>query len=89
MDRKRFTFVNVLLVAFVVTALIFMITKKEDSKVNIGKSDIQVEDGKLTPEVLWSMGRIGGVTTSPDGSRLHTRSLITAYRRMQATRLST
>ena len=70
MDRKRFTFVNVLLVALVVTALIFMITKKEDSKVNIGRSDIQVEDGRLTPEVLWSMGRIGGVTTSPDGSKV-------------------
>lgn len=70
MDRKRFTFVNVLLVAFVAAALIFMVTKKEDSKVNIGKSNILVEDGRLTPEVLWSMGRIGGVTTSPDGSKV-------------------
>ena len=70
MDRKRFTFVNVLLVAFVAAALIFMVTKKEDSKVNIGKSNILVEDGRLTPEVLWSMGRIGDVTTSPDGSKV-------------------
>ena len=71
MDRKRFTIINVMLVAAVVSALLFdMITKKEESKVNIGRSDIRIEDGRLTPEVLWSMGRIGGVSVSPDGSKV-------------------
>ena len=71
MDRKRFTIVGVMLASVVVIALIIgMVTKKEDSKVNIGKSDIRIEDGVLTPEVLWSMGRIGGVTVSPDGSKI-------------------
>ena len=70
MDKRRFTALDVLIAAAVVTALIFMTTKKEDSKVNIGKSDIQVVDGKLTPEVLWSMGRIGGVAVSPDASKI-------------------
>lgn len=25
----------------------------------IGRSDIKVKDGRMTPEVLWAMGRIG------------------------------
>ena len=70
MDKRRFTALNVLVAAAVVTALIYMTTKKEDSKVNIGKSDIRIEDGRLTPEVLWSMGRIGGVAVSPDATRI-------------------
>ena len=70
MNKRRFTAFIVLIVAVVAIALIYMNTKREDSKVNIGKSDIRIEDGRLTPEVLWSMGRIGGVAVSPDGSRI-------------------
>ena len=71
MDRKRFTIISVMLLAAVVSALLYMTIKKEDSsKVNIGKSDIRIKDGRFTPEVLWSMGRIGSVTVSPDGSRI-------------------
>lgn len=70
MDRKRFTALYVLIAAAVIAALYFMTTKKEESKVNIGRSDIRIEDGQFTPEVLWSLGRIGGVTTSPDGTKI-------------------
>ena len=70
MNKRRFTAPDVLIAAAVITALLFMTTKKEDSKVNIGKSDIRIEDGRMTPEVLWSMGRIGGVSVSPDGSKI-------------------
>ncbi len=70
MDRKRFTALYVLIAAAVIAALFFMTTKKEESKVNIGRSDIRIEDGQFTPEVLWSLGRIGGVTTSPDGTKI-------------------
>ena len=70
MDRKRFTIINVVLIAAVAAALLCMITSKEDNRVNIGKSDIRIEDGKFTPEVLWSMGRIGGVAVSPDGLKI-------------------
>ena len=28
------------------------------NKVNIGKSDIQINGRRLTPEALWAMGRI-------------------------------
>lgn len=39
-----------------------------EAKVNIGKSDIKLNSDLMTPEALWAMGRIGGVTASPDGS---------------------
>ena len=70
MDRKRFMIINSALLAAVVTALIIMIIPKEDSKVFIGRSDIRIEDRKFTPEVLWSMGRIGGVAVSPDKTKI-------------------
>lgn len=40
------------------------------AKVNIGKSDIKVNGGVMTPEALWAMGRIGGETASPDGAHI-------------------
>ncbi len=70
MDKRRFTAPDLLIAAAFVIVLLFMTTRKEDSKVNIGKSDIRIEDGRLTPEVLWSMGRIGGVAVSPDATRI-------------------
>ncbi len=36
----------------------------------IGKQEITVHDGRLTPEVLWAMGRIGSSAVSPDGKRI-------------------
>ena len=44
-------------------------TKKEESKV-IGKNTVTVENGRLTPEVLWAFGRIGSVEVSPDQSKI-------------------
>ncbi len=41
-----------------------------DAKVNIGKSDITLKSDLMTPEALWAMGRIGGVTASPDGKQV-------------------
>ena len=60
-----------LIVVLAITIVVVMMnTSKENNKVNIGRSDIRIEDGKLTPEVLWAMGRIGGVAVSPDGSKV-------------------
>lgn len=70
MDKRRFIALGALIVAAIAFTLFFMKTGKEDNKVFIGKSYIKVEDGRLTPEVLWAMGRIGGVAVSPDGSRI-------------------
>ena len=36
----------------------------------IGKSDIKVENKRMTPEVLWSLGRLGDVQVSPDGKQM-------------------
>ena len=36
----------------------------------IGKQEIRIKDKKLTPEVLWAMGRIGSSTVSPDGKQI-------------------
>ena len=69
MDNKRFTFIIVLLAAAVIS-IICMKTGKEESKVNIGRTDIRIEEGRLTPEALWAMGRIGEVKVSPDGNRI-------------------
>ena len=36
----------------------------------IGRSKIKIEGKRLTPEVLWAMGRIGGVSVSPDNQKV-------------------
>ena len=36
----------------------------------IGRSDIRIEGGRLTPEALWAMGRIGGISPSPDNKHI-------------------
>ncbi len=36
----------------------------------IGRQEITVPDGRMTPEVLWAMGRIGDVSVSPDGKQI-------------------
>ncbi|MBO5264263.1 MAG: S9 family peptidase [Bacteroidaceae bacterium] len=43
---------------------------KEEATAMIGKSDIKVENGVMTPEVLWAMGRVGTPVVSPDGQRI-------------------
>lgn len=44
--------------------------KKAESPDIIGKSDIKIENGLMTAEVLQSFGRVGGVTVSPDQSKI-------------------
>ncbi len=41
-----------------------------DTPVNIGKQQPKIENRRLSPEVLWAMGRIGGYEASPDGRRI-------------------
>ncbi|WP_368350868.1 peptidase S9, partial [Phocaeicola dorei] len=36
----------------------------------IGKQEITIKDGRLTPEALWAMGRIGSLSISPDGKKI-------------------
>ncbi|WP_455629922.1 prolyl oligopeptidase family serine peptidase [Parabacteroides sp.] len=44
--------------------------KETGAKNLIGKSDIRIKDGRMTPEALWAMGRIGGMNVSPDGKKV-------------------
>jgi dipeptidyl aminopeptidase/acylaminoacyl peptidase len=36
----------------------------------IGKPEVTIENGQMTPEVLWAFGRVGNVSVSPDGRRV-------------------
>ncbi len=36
----------------------------------IGRQEITIKDGRMTPEALWAMGRIGGSSVSPDGKHI-------------------
>ncbi len=42
----------------------------DQNKPIIGRQEITVKDGRMTPEVLWAMGRIGSHTASPDGKMI-------------------
>ncbi len=70
MSERRIALIGIVLAAAVTAAIFSMTNKNQESKVNIGKSNIRIEDGRLTPEVLWAMGRIGGVAVSPDGTKI-------------------
>lgn len=43
-------------------------TETEDPVIQ--RSDIRIEGGRMTPEALWAMGRIGGVAPSPDAGKV-------------------
>lgn len=36
----------------------------------IGRSEMKIENGRMTPEALWAMGRIAGANVSPDGQKI-------------------
>lgn len=36
----------------------------------IGQPDVKIENGTMTPEVLWAFGRIGNICVSPDGKQV-------------------
>ena len=44
--------------------------KETGDKNLIWGSDIRIKDGRMTPEALWAMGRIGGMNVSPDGKKV-------------------
>lgn len=46
------------------------VLEKADAQTFIGKQQIHVPNGILTPEALWAMGRIGDLDVSPDGKKI-------------------
>ena len=57
-----------------ITVGLFMFMKKEKIEISsegyIGKSDIAVVDGKMSPEVLLAFGRMSDPQVSPDGKSI-------------------
>ena len=45
-------------------------TQKSDTGEIIGKSSPKIENGIMTPEVMMSLGRVGGVELSPDKQKI-------------------
>ena len=59
------------MMTLVATALLLSATiVKADDNVKIGKQNITVKGGLMTPEALWAMGRIGVAEASADGKQI-------------------
>ena len=55
----------------ILVLLVTLITPaKAQDNVKIGKQNIKVENGRMTPEALWAMGRIGTAEASADGKQI-------------------
>lgn len=71
MNSKRQVKIILLVIFMAAAAMVTKYEVKSREKVKvIGKQQIEITDGKLTPEVLWAMGRIGIVAVSPDESKI-------------------
>ncbi|HRR57940.1 MAG TPA: S9 family peptidase [Paludibacteraceae bacterium] len=53
----------------IATALTACNTPQKDTDI-IGKNNLKIENGRMTPEALWALGRLGDVQVSPDGTQL-------------------
>ena len=67
-----FTPMKRIFIAFAALALLASCTKKQETSDEnvIGKPEIQVQDGRFTPEVMWSLGKMGEYAVSPDGKQI-------------------
>lgn len=61
---------NYFILALILIGVFSCKPRPEGDKEIIAKPNIEVVDGKITPEVLWSFGRIGEVVVSPDGEKI-------------------
>ncbi len=68
MNNMKSRFFTFLLIA----GLAFVSCKRHDGQETkvIDKPEIEIKDGRLTPEALWAFGRIGEVSVSPDGEKI-------------------
>ncbi len=69
MNKRIFT----PLVAAILLFAVSCSAPKEDPKTEIsviGKHELKLESELMTPEVLWSFGRVGGAEVSPDKSKI-------------------
>ena len=63
------TIASILLLAALATGVITLMKKSQTTQEEgfFGKSDIVVENGHMTPEVLLALGRLSDPQRSPDG----------------------
>lgn len=68
---KRNTIIYILLLAACLAGTVFYFAsdmkEKKPSDGYVGKSEIKVEGGRMTPETLLSFGRLSDPQMSPDG----------------------
>jgi dipeptidyl aminopeptidase/acylaminoacyl peptidase len=61
-------------VFFMAAMMVFLLScqpkVEEEKAVIIGKPDIKLTSNLMTPEALWSFGRLGGAEVSPDGKQI-------------------
>ncbi len=59
---------KLIILAIAVVSVMSCENKKEEAVI-IGKQNPVISDSLLSPEVLWSLGRVGGIDISPDGKK--------------------
>lgn len=68
------TITKILCMAIALTASVTSCKKTSDENKGdneiIGKHTVNIKDGLMTPEILWSFGRIGNVQVSPDETQI-------------------
>lgn len=68
---QKIKFMNRLLILVIMSAITLATScNSKDTSTLITKQQPKIENGLLTPEVLWSFGRVGGVQLSPDQSKI-------------------
>ncbi len=61
---------NILKLVGMVTVMSLATKSNAETTVPIGKTDLKLQSDRMTPEVLWAMGRIGSTAISPDGKQI-------------------
>ena len=61
---------NTIKISIMAMAVLAASCATKDEKAIIGKQHPKIENGRMTPEVLWSFGRVGGTQVSPDGTKV-------------------
>ncbi|MEA4983391.1 MAG: S9 family peptidase [Paludibacter sp.] len=61
---------NIIILIIMSSAILATSCSRKDTSGIIGKQQPKIVNGLLTPEVLWSFGRVGGVQLSPDQSKI-------------------
>ena len=69
-DMKKTDLMNMTAAVLMASAPMAAVQAEGTDAPFIGKQEITVKDGRMTPETLWAMGRIGSSCVSPDGKKI-------------------